>query len=497
MKRYNDDLAPHEINKGFYRNIELGKDVVLQKIEISNQIRGMIVSCVGLSSTSNTNKAAINASINLLAYDNRNVSSGIYGLKASFEWNISEVVWQLEQNIQEFKDMLEILYASQEPSYAGMRRMAQEDYENGRIPDAIRNFLKLSQCFKDDFSVFLSLGLISLFHEEDKEKALEYFDESLEIAKSQSDFYTSYVLLHKALVLRNLNRLEEAEEFSKQAVDLSPDLTEALYQNAQYSALLKKTDTAISLLKKIIRVDILYCLKIANERDFDGIRSHTTKIFKEIGAQYHESIETKMKVLDKKLDYFDGVISRIHKQGLDISGNQNIRQRQEDRAELANMIDCDFVLNTFVVDNCLTQLDKNFRDDKLLLSSECKKIRSKVGSERKEAARTLKKVKERKLFYPFLLYLFISQICAIPVGLFVVVPHGILITKYNRLIGASTGIPPGVFLLEFIAFISCVLIVIVPTIRPRIKWKKIHARLQQNEYALDKTIKIIEKELRN
>jgi len=199
MKRYNDDLAPHEINKGFYRNIELGKDVVLQKIEISNQIRGMIVSCVGLSSTSNTNKAAINASINLLAYDNRNVSSGIYGLKASFEWNISEVVWQLEQNIQEFKDMLEILYASQEPSYAGMRRMAQEDYENGRIPDAIRNFLKLSQCFKDDFSVFLSLGLISLFHEEDKEKALEYFDESLEIAKSQSDFYTSYVLLHKAI----------------------------------------------------------------------------------------------------------------------------------------------------------------------------------------------------------------------------------------------------------------------------------------------------------
>jgi hypothetical protein len=204
-----------------------------------------------------------------------------------------------------------------------------------------------------------------------------------------------------------------------------------------------------------------------------------------------------MKVLDKKLDYFDGVISRIHKQGLDISGNQNFRKLQEDRAELANMIDCDFVLNTFVVDNCLTQLDKNFRDDKLLLSSECKKIRSKVGSERKEAARTLKKVKERKLFYPFLLYLFISQICAIPVGLFVVVPHGILIEKYNRLIGASTGIPPGVFLLEFIAFISCVLIVIVPTIRPRIKWKKIHARLQQNEYALDKTIKIIEKELRN
>jgi hypothetical protein len=161
------------------------------------------------------------------------------------------------------------------------------------------------------------------------------------------------------------------------------------------------------------------------------------------------------------------------------------------------MVDCDFVLNTFVVDYCLSQLDKNIRDDKLLLLSECKEIQSKVASERKETAKTLKRVMERKLFYPFLLYLFISQICAIPVGLFVVVPHGILIEKYNRLIGVSTGIPPGVFLLESIALIACVLIVIVPAIRPRIKWKKIHTSLQQKEHELDKTIKIVEKELRN
>ncbi len=89
MKRFKDGLVPREIKKGFYRNIELGKDVVLQRIEISNQIREMIASHVGLSGTSNTNREAINASINLLAYDNRDVGNGMYGLKASFEWNIS------------------------------------------------------------------------------------------------------------------------------------------------------------------------------------------------------------------------------------------------------------------------------------------------------------------------------------------------------------------------------------------------------------------------
>lgn len=69
MKRYKDELTPREIKKGFYRNIELGKDVVLQRIEISNQIRDMIVSHVGLAGTTNANRNAISAGVNLLTYE--------------------------------------------------------------------------------------------------------------------------------------------------------------------------------------------------------------------------------------------------------------------------------------------------------------------------------------------------------------------------------------------------------------------------------------------
>ncbi len=69
----------------------------------------MIASHVGLAGTSDTNREGINASVNLFAYDNRNVGNGIYGLKASFEWNIAEVDWQIEQNVKEFKDMIKII----------------------------------------------------------------------------------------------------------------------------------------------------------------------------------------------------------------------------------------------------------------------------------------------------------------------------------------------------------------------------------------------------
>ena len=495
MKRYKkDELVPREIKEGFYRNIELGKDVVLQRIEISNQIREMIASHIGLSGTSNTNREAINTSINLLAYDNRDIGNGMYGLKASFEWNISEVVWQIEQNVKEFKDMIKIIYDSQEPSFSELRSVAQEDYENGRIADAIDNFSKLSQCFENDFSVFLTLGIISLFHEKDKEKALENFNKAVEIVESQSDFYTSYTLLYKALVLRNLDRIGEAEIISKKAVDLSPDFTEALYQNAQYNALLKNTAAVLSSLKAIIRIDILYCLKITNERDFDGIRPNITKILKETCAPVQEGIKNKLKRFDEKLYHLNSIINSIHKQGLDIPDNQDAKQLQDDKQELADIVNYNSALSLFVVDRCLDGLDKNLQHDKSQLLSDCKEALKKVEYEKKGAARALKKIKERGFLPPFFLKLFLSQLYAVPAGIFVKVPSDMIISKYTTLIGASMGIPPGVLILEAIAVVSCILMVFVPTIGPRIKCKKNYARLQYKESVLEDTIKAIKQQ---
>ncbi|MBC8549981.1 MAG: hypothetical protein H8D23_10050 [Candidatus Brocadiales bacterium] len=492
MKRYKDDLVPREIKKGFYRNIELGKDVVLQRIDISNQLREMIVSHVGLACSTDTNRGSISAGINLITYDNRDIGNGIYGLKAAFEWNISEVVWQIEQNVKGFKALLKILYNSLDPSFAKMRFLAQEAYEKGKIADAADNFRKLSQSCESDFSVFLSLGIISLFHEKNKEKALEYFNKAVEIAKSQSDIYTSYALIYKALVLRNLDRLEEAVKFSKEAVDLSPDFTEALYQYAQYSALLKKTETVVPLLKKLISIDILYCLKISNEKDFNGIKSHVTKIIKETIAPLHEGIKNKLNKLDEKMHCLNVVIDSIQKQGLDISDNHNLKQLKEDKQEFENKVDCNSALNIFVVDRCLSQLDKNLQHDKSQLLSDCKDLQEKVKSERKKAAMKLKKIKGKNLLSPFFLYLFLSQVYAIPVGIFVQVPPDLSVSRYTMLIEASIGIPPGVLILEAIAVVSCALIVFVPTIGPRLKCERIYTHLQHKVNKLDDTIKAIE-----
>lgn len=159
------------------------------------------------------------------------------------------MVWQIEQNSRDFKDMLRVLYASQNVSLINMRFLAQEAYEEGKIADALSMYLGLSQKYQDDFSVFLSLGIIYLFYEKNKNKALDNFNKAVEIAKSQSDYYTSYALLYKALVLRDLDLFEEAEESSRRAVDLTPDFTEATLPECAIQCIIEKTGQSFTVNK--------------------------------------------------------------------------------------------------------------------------------------------------------------------------------------------------------------------------------------------------------
>ncbi|MBS1257283.1 MAG: hypothetical protein MAG551_00325 [Candidatus Scalindua arabica] len=81
MERFNDKLTTREMKGGHYQGIKLGQDVILQKIDISNQIREMITSQVGLVSTTDANREIIGEAISYLTYSIREVGNGIFGLK--------------------------------------------------------------------------------------------------------------------------------------------------------------------------------------------------------------------------------------------------------------------------------------------------------------------------------------------------------------------------------------------------------------------------------
>lgn len=267
------DLTPWERREEYYSTIQLGKDVRTQTALISEATEAMIAAQLTSANEIIASMDSIADGIDSLSYSIDRVEQGIYGLQAAFEWGISEVVWQIEQNRQVLRNILEVLMAPLDTQAKELRRRAEDAYANGWIEDALEDFLESEKKNRYDFSVHISIGMIYLFQKKNKEKALEYFDKAIKYARPKSAYHTSFALLYKALIRYNSNLIEEAEKLTAEAVDLSPDFAEALYQNAQYNARLKNIQKSVSNLEKAIRSDRNYCLKAAHEPCFDSVRS--------------------------------------------------------------------------------------------------------------------------------------------------------------------------------------------------------------------------------
>ena len=143
---------------------------------------------------------------------------------------------------------------------------------------------------------------------------MEYFDKAIKYAKPKSLYHAGFALLYKALIKRDFGLVEEAEKCTNEAVELCPDFAEALYHNAQYNALLNKPDKAIPLLRKAIELDINYCEKIHNEKDFGKIRTYINELFIELRDDQKQKSIDRYSVLTKRYDTFHNLINELRNQ---------------------------------------------------------------------------------------------------------------------------------------------------------------------------------------
>lgn len=312
------DLTPYQKQNSYYTGIQLGNDLKSQTELLRNQTKAMVSAQLKSTSAIIASQDRINEGIDKLAYSIDEVKEGMYGLKAAFEFGISEVVWQLEQNRQFLKNILEVLIAPLDTQAKELRRRAEEAYANGWFDDALEDFLESEQKNKYDFSVHISIGLIYLFQKVNREKAFEYFEKAVKYAKPKSQYHASFALLHAALIKRDLDLAGDAEKLSDEAVNLSPDFVEANYQNALYNALLNKPDRAIPNLKKAISIDINYCDKIHNEKAFDSIRTNVINLFDELREEKRKEVLNKQSLIEEKQTKLIALVKRAESLGLEI-----------------------------------------------------------------------------------------------------------------------------------------------------------------------------------
>ena len=155
MPLYLNELAPWERKNEYYHTIQLGKDVKEQTHAINRQTKAMIASQMASTNAVIASQERISEGIDSLAYGVERVEQGIYELKSAFEWGISEVVWQIEQNREVLKSILEVLMAPLDTQAKERRKRGEEAFTNGWIDDAEEEFLESEKLNRFDFSIHI------------------------------------------------------------------------------------------------------------------------------------------------------------------------------------------------------------------------------------------------------------------------------------------------------------------------------------------------------
>ncbi|MCP5005972.1 MAG: hypothetical protein GY941_18845 [Planctomycetes bacterium] len=426
MDTYKDELAPWEKRSSHYHKIQLGHDIASVKEAIQDQISEMIQSRVAATNAIIANPELKESSILEFGYGLNSVGAGMYGLKAGFEWGISDVVWQLELHGSFLSSFEEDFYKPLKPALKKLLKEARNAYVDGDVEDALEKFLELDAEICSDFTTQITIGILYFFHEINKIKAGEYFDKALNYVSTTSHYYTAYALLYKALIKRDYGHVEEAENCTRKAMKTCPNFIEAIYQNAQYNALLNKPDVVIPLLKTAIQSDIIYCLKINNEQDFDGIRADINKMFEEIREEQNGEVTKGFDALNESISSFTEGVNKIKDFGYDLPEVFSEKSLQDDSGEVGAMISKNSIFDTYIARKSLLQKETSLKKKQLALSERCEKLINELKDKIESMAKQLDEESKRSPFVNFILYFLFGQFIAVPIGVSLSFPVGIV-----------------------------------------------------------------------
>ena len=467
MDTYQDKLAPWEKRRAYYNNIKPGKNIMEVKESLKKQTQKMIDAQITPTDSTISSQERKGDVIQDIEYDIKSIGQGMQGLKAAFEWGISDVVWLIEKDTEDLKEIMRTIRGASDRQINMLRDKAEDAYATGKMDDALVYFTEFEPYTVKDFSACISLGMIYLFHKIDKEKALEYFEKAVKEARSLSAYYTSYALLYKALIKRDFGLIEEAEGCTNEAIKLSPDFAEAMYQSAQYNALLNRPEKAVSLLKKAIKEDVIYCLKINGERDFNGIKPEIIELYEEIRNEKNGEVKEKLEEEKKNVVLLNNAVKGIQKLGYDVPKDSSVELFQKgENNEIDKMLENNSIFDAHIADILLTLLSKKLIRKKELLKMKVNGIHINIDKQIQELSAEVEG-KKKGGFMSFLLLFLCGQIVAFPFGWYIGIPIGICIT-------------------EGILFFVCLY---VSVILPQSKWKEINAK--QNEK--DKLARVMKK----
>ena len=155
------------------------------------------------------------------------------GLTDVFEFNHSEMMWELERQREVLTGIDYTLKNPRATLAEESFKIGVEDLKVGMIEESIRDLKVAVEANPLDYRIYIAMGYAYL-RIDDLKNALDRFEYALKNART--DYYRSYSRLLISRVYYCMGHLEKAVENAKLAIKHSPDYPEAHYQYAAYIA---------------------------------------------------------------------------------------------------------------------------------------------------------------------------------------------------------------------------------------------------------------------
>jgi len=193
------------------------------------------------------------------------------GLSRVLTWGFEELAWRLEIQTDVMRQLDRTLKTPSQTQANEWREMAEELRHRGAIDEAIPFFSKALSTNPLDYRIYIGYAYALVMSERPKE-AFGILQKSLPHAPvGRIDFRSlSYRLM--AYVTSCEGDYSGAVSLGRQALRLSADYTEALYDLAGFSAMLGDTSECITQLESAIRRDPIFWYLSATESHFEPAR---------------------------------------------------------------------------------------------------------------------------------------------------------------------------------------------------------------------------------
>lgn len=309
-----------------------------QQVAISEQTREIVASREALVKKFSNGFDAVNGTLDwgFGRVENaiNGVAASIDALRASFDYNMTLVIEQLQlqnQTMNRFLEQMEAIHDTlQSPTLTQARefyRIGCERLLKGLFDKALEAFLESARRDDTNFMTHLMIGKLYLYGVNgdinvlNVKKAEFHLRAAARYAKAEitrlpdANRFAGEALLHAAIacyvqaddqvtsgnIPETQRLLQSSLDLARQAAEVYPQLSESHYHHAKFASLLGDGKTAKASLARAIALDEAYCLKADADSDFTFVRAQVTDLFQQLRTKSGDRIREKLRDTERLL----------------------------------------------------------------------------------------------------------------------------------------------------------------------------------------------------